>query len=109
MNSPHTPLRCAVCDVPREDHASREIAGHPFRVHIGRRREWRMSISWDCNIGANAYRFTLAPAQHRPQRNGGTLHVHRRTPTGLELVHYFRIPSTPDYYALLNQAKTPLR
>lgn len=110
MPSPYRPMSCTVCTLPRERHAPRDIAGHPFRIHIGNRREWRQSISWDRHIGNSAYRFTLTPARHRPQRNGGTLHVHRRSSTGeMEQVHYFRIPTTPAYYVLLNQARNPQR
>ncbi|MEW1701015.1 hypothetical protein ACIQCR_16755 [Streptomyces sp. NPDC093249] len=102
-------LRCTTCTLSRDHHAPREIAGHPFRTALGPRRGWRLSASWERRIGRTTYRFTLTPARNRPQRNGGLLLVHRHTHAGaLELIHELRIPTTPAYYALLNQANTPL-
>ncbi|MFF0481890.1 hypothetical protein [Streptomyces sp. NPDC004435] len=102
-------MRCTACTITHDRHAPREIAGHRFRMHIGRPRAWRLAISWERQIGSATYIFSLVPARNRPQRNGGELLVHRVAATGTtEQVHYFRIPSTPDYYALLDQAGSPL-
>ncbi|WP_143664393.1 hypothetical protein [Streptomyces sp. NRRL B-24572] len=107
--SKHQSMRCTVCTTSYDRHAPHEIAGHTFRMRIGRPRAWRLAVSWEHQIGSVSYIFSLVPACNRPQRNGGELLVHRRTVTGAtEQVHYFRIPSTPDFYALLDQTGTPL-
>ncbi|MEU9699489.1 hypothetical protein [Streptomyces sp. NPDC047981] len=107
--SRHQSMRCTICTTTYNRHAPREISGHQFRMRIGRPRARRLTVSGERQIGSATYIFSLVPARNRPQRNGGELLVHRLAVTGAtEQVHYFRIPSTPDYYALLDQAGTPL-
>ncbi|MFP3991054.1 hypothetical protein U9R90_27010 [Streptomyces sp. E11-3] len=98
---PDDVILCRLCKVPQDEHRD---ASHRFAMYVSPPRNWRISVSWERQIGSGAYRFDLIPARNRPSKNGGELIVTRTGKhAAAKVVHRFRVRSTVDYRALLAQ------
>ncbi|MFK0294286.1 hypothetical protein ACIQU6_27965 [Streptomyces sp. NPDC090442] len=98
--NPNDVILCQRCKRPERDHATNT---HRFTMYVSRPTNWRISVAWERRMGSATYRFELAPARNRPGRNGGELIVTRHTRDGTQTIHTFRIRTTRDYMALLEQ------
>ncbi|WP_330335664.1 hypothetical protein OHS33_39185 (plasmid) [Streptomyces sp. NBC_00536] len=106
IHHPDDEIRCQRCKVPKRDHDSDAPGAHRFVMYVSPRRNWVVSVSWERRIGSAKYTFQLVPARNKPNRNGGELIVTRTgAHSAPEVIHQFRVRSTPAYRALLAQTE----